>query len=50
MVNFFTRSRAEKFGYDSTFDWMPVGLGIAQDIRKLFSSRELKRFFSKVHG
>jgi hypothetical protein len=50
MVNFFTRSRAEKFGYALTFDRMAVGLGIFQDIRKLLVFRELKRFFSRVHG
>jgi hypothetical protein len=50
IVNFFTRSRAEKFGYALTFDRMAVGLGIFQDIRKLLAFRELKRFFSKVHG
>jgi len=50
MVNFFTRSRAAKFGYSLTFDWMAVAHGIVLDIRKLLSSRELKRFFSRVHG
>jgi hypothetical protein len=50
IINFVTKSIAEKFGYATTFDWMTVGGGILRDIRNLLSSRELKRFFSKVHG
>ena len=50
MVNFFTRSRAAKLGYGLTFDLMAVGYGIVKDFSKLLSSRELKRFFSRVHG
>jgi hypothetical protein len=50
IVNFFTRSLAGKFGYASTFDWIALVQGLVKDIRKLLSFRELKRFFSRVHG
>ena len=50
IVNFFTRSYAKKFGYFLKFRWLPLGYGIVKDIKKLISSRELKRFFSDIHG
>lgn len=50
MINYITKSHAEKYGYSLSFDRMGVLIGIMQDIRKIFSPRELKRLLSKIHG
>jgi hypothetical protein len=50
IVNFITKSQAEKFGYDVSFEWLALGSGVAQDVRKLASPGEFKKIFSDMHG
>lgn len=50
IVNCITISHAEKLGYASTFNVASTLIGFIQDIKKLLSTRELKRLFSKFHG
>jgi hypothetical protein len=50
IVNFITKSQAEKFGYDFSVKWVALGGGIVQDICKLASPREFKKVFLDIHG
>jgi len=50
IINFITRSHAEKFGYELTYEWSEVLNGLRQDIIRLFSPSEFKRIFLKVRG
>jgi hypothetical protein len=50
IVNFITKSHAEKFGYDFSFEWVALGKGVLEDIRKLASPGEFKKVFLDTHG
>jgi hypothetical protein len=50
IVNFITKSLAEKFGYGFSFEWLPLCKGVVQDIRRLASSSEFKKVFLNTHG
>jgi hypothetical protein len=50
IINFITRSHAKKFEYALSYDRSEVWNGLRQDFTRLFSRRELKRIFSRVHG
>jgi hypothetical protein len=50
IINFITKSHAEKFGYSLPYVWFRVLSGLGQDIPRLFSAREFKKAFSKYHG
>jgi len=50
VVNFITKSLAEKFGYDFSFEWLALGNGVVQDIRRLASYSEFKKVFLNTHG
>ena len=50
IVNFITKSHAEKFGYDFSFKWLTLGNGVVQDIRKFASPSEFKKVFLDTHG
>jgi len=50
IINFITKSHAEKFEYDLPYEWTQILSGFGQDILRLFSPSEFKKAFSKYHG
>jgi hypothetical protein len=49
-INFVTHSKAAKFGYTSSYNWLKVLNGFAQDLKKLLSKSELRKISSIIHG
>ena len=50
IINFITRSHAEKFGYALSYKWPDVWDGFRRDMVRLFSNGEFKKIFSKIQG
>jgi hypothetical protein len=49
-IDFVTHSRAAKFGYISSYNWLEVLNGFAQDLKRLLSKSELRKMTSIIHG